>query len=365
MMKSFKVSLNVKTFKKIITQFGMNFEELEKNYKIKIDQKKVEFETTIAKLRKLGEFLYIPINIFFLEKVPEFKKPNDYRGLTKIKLTKNTINAIRMSYWVQDLYTTFTQNRQMEFLQASIDEKPEEVGLAFAKQIQIEKLRKSSQEDALIFLRKIREFLETKHILVIQEKFHSNETRGFSLSGFPSIITLNATEQPVSRIFTLFHEIGHIILNEPGISDPAKVDPTIKNENAIENWCNSFASACLIPPEIIRNASIDEANIGNSVQLIADELLISKLSVAYKLLLLRRIDRTQFNDYKGRYKEVKQSNSFQEFNVPRRNMVVSQKGKLFTRVILNAWRENKINQIEASEILNVKDKTFQDLINYY
>lgn len=65
------------------------------------------------------------------------------------------------------------------------------------------------------------------------------------------MIFVNKKDVPEAQVFTLIHELAHIIRGESGISDA--------NIGA-ENWCNRFAAEFLVPSEemLTKVANLDE-----------------------------------------------------------------------------------------------------------
>ena len=61
--------------------------------------------------------------------------------------------------------------------------------------------------------------LETHNILVFQGDFEREEAQGFSISSQqPYAIILSSGDYPNARSFTLFHELGHLLLSEGCLS---------------------------------------------------------------------------------------------------------------------------------------------------
>jgi len=81
-------------------------------------------------------------------------------------------------------------------------------------------------------------------ITVFQLSLTHDKLRGFSIIDdiVPIIGIKRGSEAPTSKIFTLFHELGHILLNEGGVCDLTEM-----TNIEIEKWCNAFAAEVLVP----------------------------------------------------------------------------------------------------------------------
>ena len=61
-----------------------------------------------------------------------------------------------------------------------------------------------------------REWLESLNISVLKLKIPAGDARGFSLTdGEPSVIVVNSADAERARLFTLFHEYAHLLLDIP------------------------------------------------------------------------------------------------------------------------------------------------------
>lgn len=89
-------------------------------------------------------------------------------------------------------------------------------------------------------------------MLVLQLTMPTTEVRGFSLSNGPvPTIAVSSSDAVVARIFTLFHELGHVLLAAGGVCLP---DPAgASGDDEIEPFCNQFSGALLLPMEMLRS----------------------------------------------------------------------------------------------------------------
>ena len=88
-----------------------------------------------------------------------------------------------------------------------------------------------------------RESVEEKGIFVFKAAFQNDSVDGFCLvhEQFP-VIYLNNSRSSVRQIFSLFHELAHLLLGENGIT--RGINPVGEQ---IEVFCNQFAAEFLVP----------------------------------------------------------------------------------------------------------------------
>ena len=87
------------------------------------------------------------------------------------------------------------------------------------------------------------ESVEEKGIFVFKAAFQNDSVDGFCLvhEQFP-VIYLNNSRSSVRQIFSLFHELAHLLLGESGIT--RGINPVGEQ---IEVFCNQFAAEFLVP----------------------------------------------------------------------------------------------------------------------
>ncbi len=94
-----------------------------------------------------------------------------------------------------------------------------------------------------------REALENKGYWVFKDSFQNEKISGFCLHDehFP-LIYINNSILKQRQIFTLFHELAHLILGKGGISFRKNIESDLTGKYREEEvFCNAFASAFLVP----------------------------------------------------------------------------------------------------------------------
>ena len=102
-------------------------------------------------------------------------------------------------------------------------------------------------------------------------KLDPTEFRGFSLpDAYAPVVFVNGADSLSAQVFTLAHELAHLGLGEPALSDP---DNATEVNNPSEIWCNSVAARVLVPPIELRR-QVGGSNVVSRV---------SQLSVHFKV----------------------------------------------------------------------------------
>ncbi len=133
-----------------------------------------------------------------------------------------------------------------------------------------------------------REVLEKHGVFIFKDAFKDEECSGFCLYDdvFP-IIYINNSQAKIRQIFTLFHELAHLLFRTGGID--LRHDDFVQRmrgpNKRIEVFCNKFAGEFLVPTEDIK------PRIRN--QIINDNLLTrlaKKYSVSREVILRKCLD---------------------------------------------------------------------------
>ena len=201
--------------------------------------------------------------------------------------------------------------------------------------------------------------LEEQDFLVFQAaKIQTEEMRGLSIAYdmFP-IIALNRKDEPSARLFTLIHELVHILSRTSGICNDMSQDKV--QISKIELFCNKIAGLTLVPtPQLKKNRNIsliqryglDDAY----VNAIARDFAVSKEVILHRLWDIGIIDRTTyfdtFNRYSEEYMAYKNRGKKDGFLPPALDKG-TQVGKLYTKTVITAYHAEKLSPREASNYL--------------
>jgi len=241
---------------------------------------------------------------------------------------------------------------------ASLSNAPTEIAKNLRKEWKLDEIKELQSIN--LALEGFIEITENLGVVIFQMPLTKDNLRGFSIvdEKLPIIVIKRGNEPPTAKIFTLFHEVGHILLQESGICDIR-----IHNQKQeIEKWCNAFAAEILVPSEVLLQNNIVKKymSIGDKEWTSADLIEIGNLFFVGRLVILRKLyelDLTTKDYYEekhnawnkpsfGRAKEPKGR------DIPRE--IVYERGKTFISLAFRAFEQNKINLKELSDYLGAK-----------
>ena len=324
-----------------------------------------EKQPTLDELKKMSKTYKRTIATLLLNERPVEKPlPKDRRTVESKELGSfhfKTIIAVRKA---RALLTSFLElqeefgipERSIEFHASS-----NEPSLNPAKQIQQHlKLQEVRQlKDSTQALESYIEKVESLGIAVFQLSLVQDKLRGFSLidERIP-VIAIKRSEPSTAKIFTLFHELGHIILGDDGICD------INFNQNAqqIEKWCNSFAADILISSKELLNHEIVKQQISSSKRewskmdlvRMGNNFHVGPLAILRRLL---ELDLTTPEFYSEKHKDWNKP-SFGRSKYPEgRNIpkeTIREKGRTYVGLAFKAYDQNRIDLKDLSDFLGVK-----------
>ena len=357
-----QVLLNARKFLKL------DYEKVSKRSKISIqDLKEIESgrKPNLKELSALAKVYNKSLASLLLYKSPQAKPlPKDRRtvkseqlGLFDIK----TIRVIEKARALGDSYIRLKNKFNIPILRfsyfASLADNPNDVAKQLRKEWNLNKLKELSGADTAFegFI----EIIEKIGVSIFQLPLTKDNLRGFSIidEELPIIVIKRGSEPTTAKIFTLFHEIGHLLLNESGICDVG-----LNNQQQIEKWCNAFASEILVPSnELLLNDIVAKyKSTGNKDWLKNDLIEIGKEFFVGPLVIMRKLFEhklTTKNFYEKRLKSWNKS-SFGRAKEPKGREIpkeiVKERGKTFIGLAFIAYEQNRINLKELSDYLGAK-----------
>lgn len=329
-------------------------------------------EVSIARLEKLAGVYKIPLAYFFLKQIPrDVVLPKDFRKVFSyedIKLSPKTMLAVRRARYVQSVIRELEGNEiKYNFRKSSLDDSPEDVAqkLRSLLGMSVDNQSESSQ----FALKQWKEVIEKIGIFILQQSLPEKEVSAFSLvDQTPYVIVLNSLEHENRRVFSLFHEMGHLFLRASGVCTPEELSKNSFEYVKIEKFCNQFAASFLVPkvaflknPDVKRliNLPFTQWN-SDSIEKISKYFRVSQEVIYRRFNFLEIITDSEYKQIrtdliKG-FEEYKNKNKNKEFRIPQYIKIISRNGGAFSSFILENLHMNKITMVDAANYLDTTSK---------
>lgn len=346
-------------------------ERLPKDIKSKYEAwEKGENSPTWNQLREVSKKYHIPTAFFFMDCPPNFDNlPNmiNYRKLVADSIyetnSPNLINNIRKSETRREIYLDLLNELNEDILLFKVPKLEHDTKI-FSNYIrEILDISLSTQKswykevNHYNFLNKWKEVLNEKLGVLIFE------TEGVLLEEMSAlcifhekipIILLNGKDSVNGRIFSLFHELTHLLLGESAICGD--------DENTQEEiFCNAVAGEFLVPEHDL-NISINGVTdllSYNSLKKLYNSYGVSEHVILRRLLDANKISRKDYISHINSYEESFSKSSGSGGNYL--NNMIKYNGKAYYSVILDAYEVGIINSLEFSKFTDLGKKQIPKL----
>lgn len=341
---------------------------------------------TLAQVRKAAEIYHRSLAVFYLPESPQgFQTLRDFRHLRDVQsraYSPELAQIIRLVEYRQDWLKEWLMAEGAEPLKfigsASLRTPALDVANAIRNKLEIkseQQIKCRTRREALnLWIDKAEEIGIN---ICRQGGIECEEARGFVLTDvYAPSIYINSDDAIVARLFTLAHELAHLWINLPGISNMEDLDQNGNTDNdRIEIFCNRVASFTLLDDSTFNTfwAKTSSNNIlENRIRAVADHIKVSEEVIARRLLDLGNITASQYRTLRQSFKERWQNLKDEErsknkdtpgFPSPHLLRVLTN-GRILTRVVLDSYFGGTLSGADASNLLNVKVNNFHKVAEY-
>jgi Zn-dependent peptidase ImmA (M78 family) len=208
----------------------------------------------------------------------------------------------------------------------------------------------------------LRDRIEQFGILTLRpSEMKRYRARGFCIAAFPLPIMAFANESPQAQAFTLGHELAHVKIRASAISGLMTRTGGRREARDVEEWCNRFSSAFLMPRDVVAERlappAAPRAQLSDDeIATVADFFGVSKHAALIRLVHLRYVQPEYYWDVKKPQYDEEERN-FRVFGRPKyygRRFENSQ-GNLYTSLVLEALNTGRITNHNAAEYMGIKN----------
>lgn len=333
-----------------------------------------EKRPTIKQLRTVADYLERPVAHFYLDKPPDEPEPR-----LEMRRVFGGSSATDSFDFAREVQRCMRRRQVTLDLFERLGETPPSLPEAFGTSDDPEELAKSVRftlltvdideqlgwQGAYEALRGWRGAVERAGILSFQMSgIEIDEARGFAAADRPlPLVAFNSADSVRGRIFTLFHEVAHVLL---GASTLHSRSP-FESDDETEQWCNRLAAALLIPKEDLLNLYQVE-NHGptgvwsqQEVESLARRYGVSPAAMVRRLDTFDRIASGSFHQLREKFDRRRSSDSIADIGHGDGggnfyNTRLTQLGSLLPSLAFRGFYANAISAGDLSDIMGTKVK---------
>lgn len=214
----------------------------------------------LTQMRALAAKLKRPLAVFLLPKPPESRVPAvEFRRSAashRSTLNPEERRRLREAARIQRILSWMGREIRAEtpiIPQALTSQDPTALAADVRDRLAVSVKDQVSWTSGSAALQGWREALEHSGVSTLMLSIGAESCRGFSLwEPHVPLIAVNTSWNTEARIFTLFHEYGHLLTRTNSACVEGTARRTATQSDSIERWCERFAAAVLLPEEALR-----------------------------------------------------------------------------------------------------------------
>jgi Zn-dependent peptidase ImmA (M78 family)/transcriptional regulator with XRE-family HTH domain len=329
---------------------------------------------TYSQLERLAYTLYKrPIALFFFPSPPDEPTPKEsFRTLPDFEINSlqpDTHHAIREAQAMQIALRELTDGQNpserqiFKELAISFEANVADTARRVREYLGVTVLDQSEWRNTTVALKNWRQLVQDVGIFIFKRSIKQRDISGFCLvdDEFP-IIYLNNSVAKTRQIFTIFHELAHILAKSAGITklNDRYISSLSGHERAIEVFCNAFAAEFLVPSSDFERRWDPTQPVDTLTDSLADYYKVSREVILRKILDRGLVDQT--------YYEAKVAEWLEEGRLSgaggRGNYYATQAaylGDKYLNLAFIRYYEGRISLQQLAEYLNIKAINVPDM----
>lgn len=342
-------------------------------------------QPTVRQAEILAKTYRRPFALFFLPEIPrDFQPLQDFRTKNASPLGTASVFIIRemqqKQAWLHDVYEEGGE-KPLSFVGSfTLSSSPQQVAESILSSLGINPAFYSTDNPIREWILKAEQqgiFISRTSFIHTRMKINSEELQGFTIADiYAPFIFINSGDWDTSQLFTLVHELAHIWIAQSGTSNAT--DSLLRGKDKfhpVELFCNEVAANALMPAELMRALPSNTFQSGNSVFKTAKTIGISSFALLVRALelnlipldkyqTLKKAADTDFREFLKKKAAEKARQKTKDGGPNPYLLRLNKNGRLFTQIVLDAFRSGSLPPTQASNLLNTKVTNFSKFEDY-
>jgi Zn-dependent peptidase ImmA (M78 family) len=355
------------------TRAGLTIEDA-KNFG-KIDEwERGESSPTYPQLEALANALKVPVAVFFFPEPPNVPDiAQTFRTLPatefdqipgRVKLLLRKAKAFQLNLMELTRGRNPAPRVITEDLRFSSGADLAEAASQLRSYLAVTIETQQSWPDDETALKEWRQTLQSVGVYIFKDAFKADEYSGFCLFDevFP-LIYVNNSAAKTRQIFTLFHELVHLLFETSGI-DTIHDDYLSKlqgDSRRIEIFCNRFAAEFLFPEFIFAEAMKGQEPTEAMAKRLAARFHVSREFVFRRFLDRKWIDEPTYTSAATRWSQQRIAGKGGDYYWTK----LSYLGRDYVALALSEFHQNRISETQLADYLDTKPKNLAGIEDYF
>jgi Zn-dependent peptidase ImmA (M78 family) len=343
--------------------------------KIKVSEDKLrafeqeQSEVTLGELKRVSAAYKMPLAYFLLKKAPaDVVVPDAFRVVYDSEdqgFSPTLMLAVRNARYAQSVVQELSgKDIKYPFRAVTIKDDPEKVASYFRGILGVDLEDQKKWSDPAVALRGWKDAVERLGIFILQQSLTKDDVSAFSLADQkPYVVLLNSSEHENRRIFSLFHEVAHILLHTSGVCTPTNLSRNSYAYKQIEKFCNQFSASFLVPQadftanEIVKRLGklSFEKWSPNDIKTLASLYRVSQEVIYRRLVQVGVLGEEEYEQKRSElmksFEEYKKLPKKENLIIPQYRKIISKNGRAYSGLILENLHSNRITLSDAAEYL--------------
>ena len=356
------------------TRAGLSIDEAGKKFRRIQEWEAGASAPTYSQLEQLADALKVPVAVFFFPEPPdvpdiartfrtlpdvEFEQIPSRIQLLLRKAKALQLNLLELTGGRSLSNRLITRDLSLE-VTADLAQSAEKVRDYLGISLDIQQ----AWPDDETALKEWRRALLSVGVYVFKDAFRNNEFSGFCLfDEVVPIIYVNNSSAKTRQIFTLIHELAHLLYRTSGID-------TIHDEylghlqndaRAVEVFCNQFAAELLFPEAVFATELKGQKPTEATAEKLAARFHVSREFVYRRFLDEGLIDEATYTAAAARWAKQMKGGAGGDYYWTK----LSYLGRDYVEMALSEYRQNRINESQLAEYLDTKPRNLPGLEEYF